>query len=247
VPIGQHRFNRMRLILLWREGRLVIQPDRAETGDSSNDRGDLEPSFARGSPAAMLVRAVVACHAEELGKALDVVALPWSGFEIQADATCPIVPSAPCLDTIAVYSMIYGGDPRKRNQYVAASKQARDHSLIGRTIRGNVAYKLDAVTVVTNGAPGALLPCARAGMRGAGSFPDAPNARVSRYLAAFRRQIYSLAKYVSKPRLQVRSIQIATQKEGKGCCAVVLARPSSEERPGGCVSQVYRLLSGNGS
>ena len=54
---------------------------------------------------------------------------------------------------------MFGGDPNMHNQYAEAAKQARDRSLIGRMIRGNVAYKVGAVTVVMDGAPGALAPC----------------------------------------------------------------------------------------
>jgi ketosteroid isomerase-like protein len=187
VPIGQHCFIRMRVILLRREGRPVIQPRRAETADSSDECGDLALLFDRGSPAVLLVRAVGVCHAEEVGAALGEGSLRWSAIEVQTDAACTAVPSAPCLDTVTVYSIIYGGDPSMRSQYAAASRQARDRSLIGRTIRGNVAYKAGAVTVVADDAPSALLPCAAADTDRAGVFPDAPAALANRLLAAFNR------------------------------------------------------------
>ena len=159
MPTGQHCLIRMRVILSRREGRPVIKPDCGDPASPSHDGGDHEPPLNRGSPTALFVRAVGACHAEQLGAVLYEESLPWTAIEIQADAACTAVPSAPCLDTITVYPTIFGGDPNMHNQYTEAAKQARDRSLIGRIIRGNVAYKVGAVTVVVDGAPGALAPC----------------------------------------------------------------------------------------
>jgi steroid delta-isomerase-like uncharacterized protein len=182
VPIDQPCFIRVRVILLRGEGQPVFRPYHAKAVYSSGDCGDPEPPFGKGSPAAMLVLAAGACHAAELGAALDLAALPWNLIEVQTDATCTAVPSAPCLDTLAVYPIIYGADPGKRSQYAAASKEARDRSLIGRTIRGNVAYKLGAVTVVADDAPGAFPPYSGGDTETADAFPDA---LASCHLAAF--------------------------------------------------------------
>jgi steroid delta-isomerase-like uncharacterized protein len=176
VPIDQPCFIRVRVILLRGEGQPVFRPYHAKAVYSSGDCGDPEPPFGKGSPAAMLVLAAGACHAAELGAALDLAALPWNLIEVQTDATCAAVPSAACLDMLAVYPIIYGADPSKRSQYAAASKEARDRSLIGRTIRGNVAYKLGAVTVVADDAPGG------GDTETADAFPDA---LASCHLAAF--------------------------------------------------------------
>ena len=142
MPPAQHCFVRMRLIMLRRQGELMLLPCRAETAAAPDDCGELKPPFNRESPAVLLVRAVGSCHAEELGVALCEGSLTWSAIEVQPDAACTTLPSAPCVDTVTIYSTIYGGDPANRSQYAAASMQARDRSLIGRSIRGTVAYKV---------------------------------------------------------------------------------------------------------
>ena len=124
MPIDHQCFIRVSVILLRGEGQPVFRPYRAKAVYSSGDCGDPEPTFGKGGPAGMLVLAAAACHAAELGAALDLVALPWNLIEVQTDATCTAVPSAPCLDTLAVYPIIYGADPGKRSQ--AAVLRFRD-------------------------------------------------------------------------------------------------------------------------
>ena len=185
MPLGQHCFVRMRLILLRRQGGLILQPCHAETAAAPDDCGELEPPFNRESPAALLVRAVGSCHAEELGVALCEGLLTWSAIEVQTDAACTTLPSAPRVDTVTIYSTIYGGDPSNRSQYAAASMQARDRSLVGRSIRGTVAYKVGTVTVVSDEVPDALLPRTAADIGRTSALLDVPDAFVNRHLAAF--------------------------------------------------------------
>jgi organic hydroperoxide reductase OsmC/OhrA len=209
----------MRVILLRREGRPVIQSGCAETVNPTDDYGDLEPPFNRGSPAELLVRAVGACHAEELSAVLSEGSLPWRALKVQTDATRTAIQSAPCLGTVAVYPTIFGGDPSMHSHYAAAAKQARDRSLIGRTIRGNVAYKVGAVTVVADDAPGALAPCVGAGAGRGGLFPGAPHVLANRHLAAFNGHQHTKAAATLHPDCTLVDVGLGGLLQGRAVVA----------------------------
>jgi steroid delta-isomerase-like uncharacterized protein len=215
VPLGQRCFVRMRFIMLRRQGRLILQLGRADTAAASDGCGELEPPFDRESPAALLVRAVGSCHAEELGVALCEGSLSWSAIEVQTDAACRTLPSAPCVDTVTIYSTIYGGDPTNRGRYAAASMQARDRSLIGRTIRGTVAYKVGTVTVVLDEVPDALLPRAGADIGRASALLDVPDAFVNRHLAAFNGHRHETVAAMLHPDCTLEDVALGRLLQGR--------------------------------
>jgi uncharacterized OsmC-like protein len=175
------------VVLLRRQGRSIAQPYCVGSATPSADFGDLDPPFNRGGPVALCVHAVGVCYAEELGEALRKNALPWSVIQVQTDAACTDDSTARRLDAVAVFPTIFGGAPSMNSEYAAAAMQARDESVVGRTIRGNVAYKVGVVTVVADDARDALAPSEVTSVGRVGTFPDDLYPSATRHLAAFNR------------------------------------------------------------
>lgn len=185
MPAGRGCVIRMRVVVPRREGGSAVRLGCVDTVGPADDFGDLDPPFNPGGPVALCARAIGTCYAEELGAMLSERALPWGAIQVEVDAACVLDPPERRLDSVAVSSTIFDGDPRMHGQYAAAAKQARDQSVVGRMIRGNVAYKIGAIAVVADDACDGLALREQVGVGRVGSFPDDPCTLATRHLAAF--------------------------------------------------------------
>jgi steroid delta-isomerase-like uncharacterized protein len=174
------------------------------------------PQSSTAAAAALIARAVAAAHADALGAILERRHLPWSGFEIQTDAACAATPAMPSLDSVAVFPIVFGGDPGRHGEYAAAARQARDSSPVGRAIRGNVAYKVGAVTVLAAGRADGAMPWAVGGdtPRDAG-----PGRLLQRHLAAFNRHAADQASATIHAECALHDIALGQRFQGPAIAA----------------------------
>lgn len=148
MAASQQGIIRVRAGFERRGGGPGSQCDFAKTADLvCADNG---PLSNRESPAALISRAVAASYAEALGEVLDEMRLPWRDLEVQAEAACSRAPPSPSLESVTVFPAVFEGDPGLHSDYVRAALRARDRSLVGHVVRGNVAYKVGTVTVVAS-------------------------------------------------------------------------------------------------
>jgi organic hydroperoxide reductase OsmC/OhrA len=117
--------------------------------------------------AELFVDAIGACYAATLGGILDTRRLPWAALEIETAMTTALAQGLCYVDTITIRPAILGGDSEEQAQYGHAARQARDHSLACRAMRGNVAFKIEELTIVTSGG-------ARTERNGPAGRPDRP-------------------------------------------------------------------------
>ena len=71
--------------------------------------------------------------------------LPHSSFAIHAEGLVTSDPCAANFTTITVHPTIHGADALRCRAYEQAATSARNHCLIGRSIRGNVAFVVGVV------------------------------------------------------------------------------------------------------
>lgn len=146
MAASQERIIRVRTVLRPCAGRELARSDLIEIATPvCAERGR---RLHVENPATLIARAVGASHAEAFGAILDERQLPWRYLEIETEAACTHASALGLLDSVAVFPAVAGGDPGLHSEYAAAALQARDRGLVGHVIRGNVAYKVAAVTVI---------------------------------------------------------------------------------------------------
>lgn len=143
---------RVRAILLRSGEPPTVKHGRMNAVASPCDCNRGNPSMTDANGAELLLGAISAAYAEALGVMLRAEQLPWRALEVVADVASTADPAPPRLDTVVVHPTILGGDLGIHRRYRPAAQQARDRSLIGQAIRGNVAYyKLGEVMIVAPG------------------------------------------------------------------------------------------------
>lgn len=99
------------------------------------------------SPEDLLVAAVSSCYSATLFGVLRRAGLRAAGVHVSARGVVTGYPTATAFARLVVAPTVIGGDPSRRQEYVDAAHAARERCFIGRTIAGNVAYEVGAVTV----------------------------------------------------------------------------------------------------
>ena len=97
-------------------------------------------------PEALLIAAIASSYGITLRDALSAAALPLTGVFVRAHGAVTLVSGKMRLTRVTVDPAIRGADRTQRDAYQRAAVAARDDCLIGRAIRGNVAYVVGDVT-----------------------------------------------------------------------------------------------------
>lgn len=99
------------------------------------------------SPEDFLVAAVATCYTGTLYKMLDSAMLPVDRVEVDAKGIVTGFPDNKKFSGLEVSPTIIGGDTSRLDAYQAAAEEAHDHCFIGKTIVGNVDYRIGNITV----------------------------------------------------------------------------------------------------
>jgi organic hydroperoxide reductase OsmC/OhrA len=107
--------------------------------------GDL-PDAGGQRPEMLLTAAIASSYAVTLRDSLSAVALPRTDVSVSARGALTLVSGRIRLTRVVVEPAIRGADAARPEAYQRAAVAARDDCLIGRAIRGNVAYVVGEVT-----------------------------------------------------------------------------------------------------
>ena len=99
------------------------------------------------NPEELLVCAVASCYSATLLGLLHRANLPATAVRIAAAGAVTGYPAQARFERLTVSPTIVGGDPDRRREYEQAAETAHERCFIGRTIAGNVAYKVGQVAV----------------------------------------------------------------------------------------------------
>jgi organic hydroperoxide reductase OsmC/OhrA len=125
------------------------------TGSITSPTGDVRYSALRlpdtasngPSPEALLVAAISSCYSIALSNVLRASSLPQTSVSIRADGVIVSEFGKGQFKRVTVNPTIRGADILRRDAYEKAAIAARDECLIGRSIRGNVAYIVGDVSL----------------------------------------------------------------------------------------------------
>ena len=99
------------------------------------------------SPEILLISAVSSSYGIALSNALQAVSLPQKHISVHADGDIVRTLGRGRLARVTVNATIHGADVLRRDAYQKAAIAARDDCLVGRSIRGNVAYVVGDVSL----------------------------------------------------------------------------------------------------
>lgn len=108
--------------------------------------GEVSRSGAGKRPEALLIAAIASSYGITFRDILSAAALPRTGVFVRAHGAVTLVAGKMRLTRVTVDPAIRGADRTRRDAYQRAAVAARDDCLIGRAIRGNVAYVVGDVT-----------------------------------------------------------------------------------------------------
>lgn len=94
----------------------------------------------RQGPEVLLIAAISSCYSIVLSNVLQTASLPQTHVSVRADGVVASERGKDQFVRVTVNPVIRGADVRRRDDYEKAAIVARDGCLIGRSIRGNVAY-----------------------------------------------------------------------------------------------------------
>jgi organic hydroperoxide reductase OsmC/OhrA len=100
------------------------------------------------SPEALFVAAAASSFGATLAVMLRASGSPHSSLVIHAEGLVASDLCAAKFTTITVHPTIHGADALRRRAYEQAATSARNHCLIGRSIRGNVAFVVGVVCLI---------------------------------------------------------------------------------------------------
>jgi peroxiredoxin-like protein len=100
------------------------------------------------SPEALLLAAIASCYSITLSNLLRTACLPRTRVAVHADGVIGIDRGKARFTRVLVQPTIRGADVPQREAYKKAANAARDECLIGRSIRGNVAFVVGDVAVL---------------------------------------------------------------------------------------------------
>jgi osmotically inducible protein OsmC len=99
------------------------------------------------NPEELLVCAVASCYSATLLGLLNRAGLPATAVRVVAAGTVTGYPTQARFERLTVSPTIVDADPQRSVEYDHAARVAHDRCFIGRTIDGNVDYKVGQVTV----------------------------------------------------------------------------------------------------
>jgi organic hydroperoxide reductase OsmC/OhrA len=102
------------------------------------DLTSLRPDGQR--PEVLLVAAIACCYLTTLSDVLRAVSLPSTRISVRTEGVIASDGGKPRFTRVTVHPTIQGADIPRQEAYDIAAVSARDACLIGRSIRGNVAY-----------------------------------------------------------------------------------------------------------
>jgi organic hydroperoxide reductase OsmC/OhrA len=95
----------------------------------------------------LLIAAISSCYSITLSDHLQADCLPQTHISVHADGVIIEELGRVRFARVTVNPTIRGADARRRDAYQRAALAARDDCLIGRSIRGNVAYVVGDVAL----------------------------------------------------------------------------------------------------
>ena len=99
------------------------------------------------SPEELLVSAVASCYTGTLLGVLRHAGLPVSEVRVGANGVVTDYPAQARFARLTVSPTIVGGEPARTDEYEQAAATARERCFIGRTIAGNVDYRVGSVAI----------------------------------------------------------------------------------------------------
>jgi len=99
------------------------------------------------SPEVLLIAAISSCYSLTLANILQAASLPQQHISVHADGVIVRELGRVQFARVTVNPAIRGGDPLRRDAYQKAAIAARDDCLVGRSVRGNVAYVVGDVSL----------------------------------------------------------------------------------------------------
>jgi peroxiredoxin-like protein len=99
------------------------------------------------SPEDFLVAGVASCYTATLFKVLMQAELPVDHVEVDAKGIVTEFPDNKKFSGLEVSPTIFGGDTSRLDEYKAAAEEAHLCCFIGKTIAGNVDYRVGTVAV----------------------------------------------------------------------------------------------------
>lgn len=100
------------------------------------------------TPAALLLAAMASCYGITLANLLRGAALPGTHVSVRADGIIANEHGRARFTRVMVRPVILGADILRRHAYNKAALAAREGCLIGRSIRGNVAFIVGEVSLM---------------------------------------------------------------------------------------------------
>jgi peroxiredoxin-like protein len=105
-----------------------------------SELGWTQDGAAGPNPEVLLIAAISSCYSITLANLLQAAALPQKHISVHADGVIGSDLGRVQFTRVTVNPTIRGADALRRDAYQKAALAARDDCLIGRSIRGNVAY-----------------------------------------------------------------------------------------------------------
>jgi organic hydroperoxide reductase OsmC/OhrA len=100
------------------------------------------------SPEVLLIAALSSCYSITLANVLEAASLPQEHISVHADGVIVRHLGELQVTRVTVSPTIQGADVLRRDAYKKAAVAARDDCLIGRSIRGNVAYIVGVISLL---------------------------------------------------------------------------------------------------
>jgi peroxiredoxin-like protein len=100
------------------------------------------------SPEALLIAAIASCYSITLSNVLRDASLPQTRVSVRAEGVIASDCGKPRFTRVTVHPTIRGADVPQQDAYEKAAAAAREACLIGRSIRGNVAYVVGEVSLL---------------------------------------------------------------------------------------------------
>jgi organic hydroperoxide reductase OsmC/OhrA len=97
------------------------------------------------TPEALLIAAISTSYSIALSDIVRAASLPQTRISVRASGTIVSSCGAAQFDRVVLSPTIQGADLSRRDAYEKAATAARDGCLIGRSMRGNVAYVIGKV------------------------------------------------------------------------------------------------------
>ena len=99
------------------------------------------------NPEALLIAALSSCYSITLSNLLQAARLPQKQISVHAEGVIASDRGRVRFARVTMIPTIHGADDVRRDDYQKAAIAARDDCLIGRSIRGNVAYVVGDVAL----------------------------------------------------------------------------------------------------